>query len=435
MKQQSTSYDKVITYLFEMLPAYQRIGSKAFKKDLSNIIALCTHLGDPQNKFPTIHVAGSNGKGSVANMLASIFQEAGFKTGLYTSPHILDFTERIQINGQPIHKNSVIGFVRRVRSMIDSVKPSFFELTVALAFDQFKRKAVDIAIVETGLGGRLDSTNILHPELSIITNISLEHQAILGNTLKEIAGEKAGIIKDGTPVIIGKSQRETAPVFKETAKGLKAVINFADQMFEVTNSEYISGIRTLQVTRKRDNASMNIKLDLSAAYQIENTLTVLAAVDQINEIGDFKLNAKAVRMGLKRTMINNLFRGRWQLLQDRPKVIADGSHNVGGFKKVREQLLEEDFHHLHIIYGCVAEKDLTAILPLLPKSASYYLTEPHVERARKVKELKQEFSGHGLLVTIASKNPKTCLDHAIANSTENDMILITGSIFLLSSFI
>lgn len=434
MSSKSTAYDEVIRYLYEQLPAYQRIGQKAFKKDLGNIRLLLEQLDQPQRQFRSIHIAGTNGKGSVSNMLASILREAGYRTGIYTSPHISDFRERIQVNGKLIHKNSVIAFVRRMREQVEAIRPSFFEWTVAMAFDHFARQKVDIAVVETGLGGRLDSTNILLPELSVITNIGLEHQEMLGDTLEAIASEKAGIIKPGVPVIIGRTQRSTTPVFRSVAKANSAPLTWADRSWTVRSSERQRKYRTVEAERKSDGHSLKLKLDLTGSYQSENAVTVLTAVDRLNRSG-FRIADRAVRAGLMKATLNNVFRGRWQEIGKRPRIIADSSHNADGFREVRRQLDLEQYEGLHIIYGCVKDKAIEPILDLLPHKANYYLTRPDLDRARPVDILEPLFRSRGLEVRYVSNRPEECLEAALQNAAAGDLILITGSIFLLSHFL
>ncbi|MEZ5009633.1 MAG: folylpolyglutamate synthase/dihydrofolate synthase family protein [Chitinophagales bacterium] len=429
------NYNDTIAYLFEQLPAYQRVGKSAFKKDLTNIIKLCSYLDHPQNKFKSIHIAGTNGKGSTAHMLSSIFQTAGYKTGLYTSPHLIDFRERIKINGQYIHKNSVISFVKKIKPIIDEVQPSFFEITVAMAFYAFARQKVDIAIIETGLGGRLDSTNIIQPLLSVITNIGLEHQDILGETLAEIAFEKAGIIKRNTPVVIGAYLNETKPVFENKSKAENASIHFAQNHYKSIQIEVESSFTSHTILNNYTNKSIDVKCDLKARYQSKNIITVLETIDLVNYYTDFKINTNTVEKGLRNVILNTNFWGRWQQIDQSPNVILDCAHNADGIVEIGYQLALEKYDQLHIIYGCVADKDLKKITALLPKSAQYYITEPPLQRAKSFEDTKTEFLQNGLNISFASQDPKLCLAQALNSAQKNDLILITGSVFLVACFL
>ncbi|QED39108.1 bifunctional folylpolyglutamate synthase/dihydrofolate synthase [Antarcticibacterium arcticum] len=397
--------------MFQQLPMYQRIGAAAFKKDLSNTILLATHLKKPQHNFKSIHVAGTNGKGSVSHMLASVLQEAGYKVGLYTSPHLKDFRERIKINGREIPEESVINFIAENKSFFEANKLSFFEMTVGMAFDYFSREQVDIAIIEVGLGGRLDSTNIITPQLSVITNIGLDHTEILGNSLAEIAAEKAGIIKPGVPVIIGENQPETKPVFSETAARLNSEIIFAE-----------------------DSEVENYPSDLTGAYQVKNIRTVLTALKRLTKNSSWKITEENITQGLLKVKINTGLRGRWDILQVEPRVICDTAHNAEGLKYALSQLASEQFDRLHIVMGVVNDKDLGKILPLFPKEAIYYFCKPDVPRGMDAEFLKGNAKEFGLKGEVYSSVSKA-YDEALKSASNKDVIYVGGSTFTVAEII
>lgn len=396
--------------MFLQLPMYQRQGQAAFKKDLSNIRLFSERIGNPHRQFKSIHVAGTNGKGSVSHMLASIFQEAGYKTGLYTSPHLKNFRERIKINGKEIPQEYVTNFIADQKFFLEEQQLSFFEMTVGMAFDYFATQQVAIAIIEVGLGGRLDSTNIILPELSVITNIGLDHTQFLGTTLREIAGEKAGIIKPNTPVVIGESHPEITPVFEKTASLNKAAIHFAETgIFP----EYTS--------------------DLKGNYQQKNKKTVLQTIEVARSLG-WEISEKAVFEGLNKVIENTSLRGRWETLSAHPKTICDTAHNQEGLKYVMEQLAKEDFEKLHLVLGVVNDKDLTTILPLFPKNAQYYFCKPDIPRGMEVGSLKKtaaEFNLHGAIYPSV----KTAYSAALEKAEENDLIFIGGSTFTVAEIL
>ncbi len=426
------NYNETIDYLFQKLPMFSRIGEQAIKKDLFNTHELCAYLDQPQNKFPTIHIAGTNGKGSVSHMLASILQEAGYKTGLYTSPHLKDFRERIKINGIPCEEEFVIDFTERIKNKIETIEPSFFEITVAMAFDYFAQQKVDIAIIETGLGGRLDSTNIIDPILSIITNISLDHQHLLGNTLDQIAFEKAGIIKQHTPVLIGRKNNITNHVFSEKARLSDAPLFFTEDSVHLNHAENVKNCLKLDV--KINGIPKVYYCDLSVQYQSENTCTVLAAVNILNQNSTLILNDLSVHAGLLNVVSNTQFYGRWQLLEHVPKTIADVAHNEDGIMKVISQLETESFQQLHFILGVVKDKDIDKILQLLPKDALYYFTEPPIPRKLEVDILKEKAQLYGL-VGNAYMHPKDALKAARIKAKKDDFILVSGSFFVVAEVI
>ena len=386
---------------------YQRLGKAAYKEDLSNTIELLEYLDNPHQRFKTIHVAGTNGKGSTSHMLASVLHEAGFKVGLYTSPHLKDFRERIKVNGRMISKNAVSTFVAQNKTFFEANELSFFEMTVGLAFSYFEKKAVDIAIIEVGLGGRLDSTNVITPEVAVITNIGLDHTQFLGDTLSKIAREKAGIIKPNVPVVIGETLPESKVVFTEIADKNKASISFAENQ---DASKY--------------------ETDLLGDYQELNKRTVLSALTVLKNQG-WKVSEKAVVKGLKNTVQNTGILGRWQVLQDNPKVICDTAHNPDGLKLTLNQLKSETYERLHIVLGTVDEKDLSTILSLFPVDAVYYFCKPDVPRGLNMKTLEHKAATFGLFGEVYL-SIKMAYRNALKNANENDVIFIGGSTFTVA---
>lgn len=423
------TYTETINFLYEQLPMYSRIGAAAYKKDLTNIIKLCTILGNPHQKFKSIHVAGTNGKGSTSHILAAILQEAGYKTGLYTSPHLKDFRERIRINGEMITENFVIEFVKNIQHHINAIQPSFFELTVAMAFDYFAQQQVDIAVIEVGLGGRLDSTNIINPILSVITNIGYDHMQMLGNSLAEIAFEKAGIIKSNIPVVVGEVLAETKPVFEKHALNINTSIIFAEEERYVTNWLHKDQQLIIEVEYKHSNERITYTLDLTGIYQTKNVITVLEAVHQL-QLQGWKIDTSIVQKALKQVKKLTGLHGRWEIIQQNPTVVLDVGHNIDGIKQIVEQLEITSYHHLHIVIGMVKDKDVENILQLLPKYASYYFTKAQIpralpenilaDRAKKINLQGQHFTE----VNIALKN-------ALVHAQKDDLILVCGSVFVV----
>lgn len=401
-------YQQTLDYLYAQLPMFQRQGASAYKKDLTNTLALCEFLGNPQHKFKSIHIAGTNGKGSTSHMLAAVFQQHGYKTGLYTSPHLIDFRERIRINGEMISQEEVISFTQKVKPVIESVQPSFFELTVAMAFDYFSREKVDIAIIETGLGGRLDSTNVITPELSIITNIGWDHMDLLGNSLQAIATEKAGIIKANIPVVIGDKQEATSPVFMKKVHDLNAPLIFAEDL-NIQPDEWES--------------------DLKGVYQFQNKRTVLAALEQIKDT--WKLNDEDIRSALKNTCKLTGFMGRWQILGSSPKIIADVAHNKNGLAAVMPQLLSESYRHLFVVFGVVKDKDLSGMIELLPEKATYLICEPGVPRKMDALTLFQFMKEAGFDARLCG-SVTDAIREALHHAGPEDMIYIGGSSFVVA---
>ena len=404
------NYQDTINWMFNQLPMYQNKGKSAYKEDLSNTIKLSKHLNFPETKFKSIHVAGTNGKGSTSHMLASILQEAGYKVGLYTSPHLKDFRERIKLNGKCISKQFVIQFIKANRSFFEENSLSFFEMTVGMAFDFFAKQKVDTAIIEVGLGGRLDSTNIIIPEVSVITNIGLDHTQFLGHSIEEIAFEKGGIIKKNIPVVIGETQKETKSIFIDLANSNDAAIYFADELIV---NEYDS--------------------DLKGNYQKHNIKTAVQTILEIRKKG-FKVSENNIKKGLLDVMHNTDLKGRWQVLQFNPKVICDTAHNREGLTFVMNQLKHEVFKKLHIVLGMVNDKDLNSIMDLFPKKADYYFCKPNIERCLDVEVLKAYFreKGHA---GKSYNTVKEAYDSALKNATINDLIYVGGSTFVVAEII
>lgn len=422
------NYQQTLDYLFAKLPMFTRVGAIAFKKDLTNTIAFCKHLNHPEKKIKTIHVGGTNGKGSTSHMLAAILQQAGYKTGLYTSPHLKDFRERIKINGEMIAENEVVNFVSENQNFIEELSPSFFEATVALAFDYFAKQKVDIAVIEVGLGGRLDSTNVISPELSLITNIGYDHMNILGNTLIQIAGEKAGIIKPNTPVIIGEYQAEIAHVFKNKAKENNAELLFASEVWCNDESDINNGFREIVIHGKEN--TYNLSLDLTGTYQIKNVKTVLSAIPELKNKG-FQIADSDIKSALSQVKKLTGLMGRWQTLQQNPLIICDTGHNEDGIKEVLKNIDATQHKKLHFVIGMVKDKEISKILNLLPKNASYYFCRPDLERAKPAEELQQEANSLGLNGK-AYPNVLMAKNAAIDAANSDDLIFIGGSTFVVA---
>ena len=427
------TYQQTLAFLYSKLPMFTRIGAIALKNDLNNTIALCDALDQPQNKFKTIHIAGTNGKGSTSHMLAAILQQAGYKTGLYTSPHLKDFRERIRINGKMVPKSFVTNFVKAQKMQIQEIEPSFFEVTVAMAFDFFAKEKVDIAVIEVGLGGRLDSTNIITPLLSVITNISLDHTQILGNTLPEIAREKAGIIKKNIPIVIGEQQLEVEKVFIEKAKLEGAPLYFADKGLKVTHSRALNTHLVIDIERAQNTIYKNLKLDLTGNYQQKNILTVFEAVHQLKKIG-YNISDEALFAALRNTKKITGLQGRWQTLSKMPLVICDTGHNIAGIAEVLKNIAITPHQNLHFVIGMVKDKDINGVLAILPKSATYYFCEPNIERALSTADLFTQANSHNLRGKIY-KNVTEALAMAKKSAHVDDLIFIGGSTFVVAEII
>ena len=404
------NYQETLDWLFNQLPMYQNQGKSAYKKDLSNTLLLSNYLNNPETKFKSIHVSGTNGKGSCSHMLSSILQEAGYKVGLYTSPHLKDYRERIKINGKEISKQYVTEFVKKHKSFFEQNSLSFFEMTVGLAFDYFAEKAVDIAIVEVGLGGRLDSTNIITPELSVITNIGFDHVQFLGDTRPKIAFEKAGIIKTNVPVVIGETHKETKPVFDNKAKETGSNIFYADQIINAV-----------------------LDSDLKGSYQKNNIKTVIQSVRVLKD-NDFEISEDNLKDGLKHVVINTRLMGRWQILGESPKIICDTAHNIEGLTYVIKQLMAETFNQLHIVFGVVDDKDLDNILKLLPKRAVYYLCKPNISRGLDVDILSGFFAKNDFEYKVYN-SVEEAFDNAKFMAKQEDVIFIGGRTFVVAEIL
>ena len=421
-------YPQTIEFLFTRLPLFSKIGAAAYKGDLTNIRELSKQLDFPEKKFKSVHIAGTNGKGSTSHMLAAILQKAGYKTGLYTSPHLHDFRERIRINGQMIPKNKVIAFTELLRDSIDLIKPSFFEITVAMAFDWFAQEKIDIAVIEVGLGGRLDSTNIITPEVSVITNISFDHMDLLGNTIQKIAFEKAGIIKPGIPVVIGEDQAEINDLFLSVAEKNGSPIHFASRKRFVGEWKVEGHLMNLQLTESHNNTKKNFQLDLTGLYQLKNMVTVAEVISILNQKG-YLIPDTAIQQGLKQVKSLTGLHGRWEVLHENPLVVADVAHNEEGMKAIAHQIENTAHEELHIVIGLVKDKAIENILRHLPPIANYYFTRAQIPRALPEEELAVQAGLVGLKGQIFP-NVKKALETAVLNAGPKDLILICGSVFL-----
>jgi dihydrofolate synthase/folylpolyglutamate synthase len=430
----SGNYASAIAYLFEMLPMYHRVGKAAYKSGLDNAYLLDEYFQHPHRKFKTIHVAGTNGKGSVCHMLAAILQQSGYKVGLHTSPHLVDFRERIKVNGKSCSQKYIIDFVRKHKKIIETVHPSFFEITVFMAFDYFARQGVDVAIIEVGLGGRLDTTNIITPVLSVITSIGKDHTDFLGDTLESIAGEKAGIIKPGVPVVIGETHPETAPVFTTCARERNSTISFADQHYQVDYSLFSTdGYQVFNVKKENRMYLPGLKNALLGIYQRKNTITVIRAVELLRENG-FAIADIDIYAGLKKVIDLTGLMGRWQIVGYNPRIVLDSAHNPDGMKEVILQLQVTAYKNLHLVISFVSDKDVHAILSQLPVNARYYFTRSSVPRSMDHHELKQLADRYGLKGESYSGVEKA-MQAARVNAGPNDLVLVTGSMFLLADFL
>jgi dihydrofolate synthase/folylpolyglutamate synthase len=430
-----STYTQTLDYLFRQLPMFQRIGPAAMKKDLGNIRALCAYLGHPEQQIATIHIAGTNGKGSTSHILAAALQAMGWKTGLYTSPHYRDFRERIKINGELISKRDVVQFVETHRSFIEQLQPSFFEITVAMAFDHFARQQVDIAVIETGLGGRLDSTNILEPLLSVITNIGYDHQQFLGDTLPEIAGEKAGIIKRGTPVVIGQTQPEVKKVFEEKAIAMGAPIIFADQIYRTqVRSESMEGMQ-LDLFERDQLIVENLFTDLSGPFQALNLNTAFGSLDTLGNMHpNWKIPPEILPMAWHSVKSSTNFLGRWHTLGENPRILADSAHNVDGLRPALQKLQEIPHRKLHIVLGIVADKNPEPVLSLFPPEARYYFAKAAIPRGLAADQLQQTAQKLGLEGKTYS-SVRRALAAAKRAAEKEDLIFVGGSIFTVAEVV
>ncbi len=425
-------YQEVLDYMYSQLPMYQRIGGAAYKHDLSKTLELDKHFGHPHRKFRSVHIAGTNGKGTVAHSLASILQEAGYKVGLYTSPHYLDFRERIKINNQKIPKQYVVDFIQYNKNYFQRIKPSFFEMTVMMAFKYFADQNVDIAIIEVGMGGRLDSTNIIRPLVSVITNIGYDHMQFLGNSLVSIANEKAGIIKPKVPVVLGPMSPMVRNVFLEKAAQLDCQIFLSEHIFSIANA-YITSNNKLAFSVYKNGKLYykNMTFGLTGMYQLKNIPVILQTIEVLKQYPYYHISQQALYKGMANVQENTGIMGRWQLIRRKPLIIADAGHNQDGIKAVTEQLTKLQYRQLHMVFGVVNDKDLTHILPLLPKNAVYYFVKSSVPRAKDSRSLQTEALAYGLnglsFDTVAQG-----LEQALKLAHDDDLIFIGGSTFVVA---
>jgi dihydrofolate synthase/folylpolyglutamate synthase len=421
------NYAQTLEYLFTQLPMFSRVGAAAYKPDLTNTIRLCEAIGNPQHQFKSIHVAGTNGKGSTSHMLASILQTAGYKTGLYTSPHLVDFRERIKIDGVYCSKEFVVEFTQKINPLIATIQPSFFEITVAMAFSYFAAQKVDIAVIEVGLGGRLDSTNIITPEVSIITNIGLDHTQFLGDTIAQIASEKAGIIKKDVPCIVSEYTEETKPVFDAAA--IHTSLAYGSELFTILDIKYAHDYLGVQVLNKQTDGIQTYQLDLNGSYQAKNLQGVLGAV-RILQTKGWKITNQHILDGLSHVKKNTGLYGRWQMIGTNPTTVVDVAHNVAGIQTLLAQIKLVNHQQLHIVFGMVKDKDIDSVLALLPTQATYYFTQAQIERAIDATELQQKARAHDL-----KGNTYQTVNAAIAAAQKQaqvtDLIVVCGSVFLV----
>ncbi len=422
-------WERTIDYLFNQRPAFEREGANGYKPGLDTSIALDKLYKEPHRRYRIIHIAGTNGKGSTAHLLASCLQQCGYRVGLFTSPHLIDFRERIRVNGRKVSRNFVMQWVADYRkNELKDFQPSFFELTSTMAFDYFAWRNVNVAIVETGLGGRLDSTNIVTPELSIITNIGLEHQQFLGNTLEEIASEKAGIIKHGQPVIIGHADGVVKEVFEQQAKRMYSEIRFAEDKPEVINAEHVDGV--LRLTTRNYGT---IDCELTGDYQVENCNTVLSSLNLLKRL-KYRIKPDAIKKGFATVIESTGLMGRWMKIGDDPRTICDSAHNVAGIAQVMKQLKHEQFDHLHMVMGFMADKDVESILKQLPKHATYYLTQAHNSRTMPVDQLLRLAETYGLKCATYN-NVTDALQAARTAAGSGDLVYVGGSMYVLAELL
>jgi len=428
------TYQQTLEYLFNSLPMFQRLGKAAYKANLDNTFALDAYFNHPHKQFKSIHVAGTNGKGSVSHMLASVFQQAGYKTGLYTSPHLKDFRERIKTNGKEISESYIVDFVVNNRAFFEKLKPSFFEMTVALTFKYFADENVDVAIIEVGMGGRLDSTNIINPELSVITNISKDHTQFLGNTIEKIAIEKAGIIKESIPLIIGQSCKESKTVFIKTAKEKNSKIYFTNDCLQSSYALTTTDEKqNFQVYSGNNIVFPDLKLDLLGVYQKFNLLTALQSIKLLQEKG-FQIEKEHIYSGLENIQKNTGLKGRWQIIGQNPRIVCDTAHNEAGIKEVVNQIKSTPYKNLHIVIGMVNDKNIDKVLNLLPKDAQYYFTRANIPRSLNENELMEKACKHNLKGVVVSK-VADALNLAKKEAGKNDFIFVGGSTFVVAEVV
>jgi dihydrofolate synthase / folylpolyglutamate synthase len=428
------TYPEVLDYMYKQLPMFHRIGQSAYKANLDNATELDNYFGKPHRNYITVHVAGTNGKGSVSHMLASILQKAGYKTGLFTSPHLKDFRERIRVNGEMITEEDVIRFIENHREILDSIKPSFFEMTSALAFQYFSDAKADIAVIEVGLGGRLDSTNIITPALSIITNIGFDHMELLGDTLDKIAKEKAGIMKKNVPVIIGEYHQETWPVFEQVEHSLDSPLTLAEKEYNVEYSSLTTDAKQVfTIYKGGQTAYQDLKIDLLGFYQRKNICTVLTAIDRL-KTSCIDIPEKAIYEALAQVVPTTGLQGRWQILGNHPLIVCDTGHNKDGIHWVTEQIKTVPYQQLHMVIGFVKDKDVASILRQLPREATYYFTQANIPRALDAGELKEMAVTFGLLGNMFT-TVQEALDAAKENAAKDDFIFVGGSTFVVAEVV
>lgn len=425
------NYQQAIDFLYSQLPMFSRMGSAAYKKDLTNTVALCEELGNPHQKFKSIHIGGTNGKGSVSHMLAAVLQQCGYITGLYTSPHLYDFRERIKVNGQMIEEDYVSRFVEKMKQVVEGIEPSFFEITVAMAFDYFAQRKVDVAIIEVGLGGRLDSTNIIHPELSVITNIGWDHMNLLGDSLHAIAAEKAGIIKPSVPIVIGERDAQTEDVFTNVAKEKNAPLYFASDRFIALSPRWNESHLFLPISDKKQNNTSSLQLDLQGIYQTKNICTVLQAIEALRTHTGFILPGEKVQQALANAKKLTGLHGRWEVLRRRPTVVLEVAHNREGMEQMLLHLQQLRYHRLHFVLGMVKDKDVDQALSLFPSNASYYFTQAHIPRALDAELLREKGTAYAL-EGQSYPDVNTALNNALEQASPDDLIIVCGSIFLVA---
>lgn len=429
------NYIQATEYLYGQLPVFHRIGAAAYKTDIDNTIKFMECLGNPQNDFASIHIAGTNGKGSCSHLVASILKQSGKKTGLHTSPHLVDLRERISVDGKLCGKNYVINFLKKYKNEIENIQPSFFELMVAMAFNYFKQKKVDNAVVEVGMGGRLDSTNILSPLCCLITNISFDHTQFLGNTLSEIASEKAGIIKNNTPIVISQSQTETKDVFLQKAKQMHAPIYFADENYELKNIKEDDEFLTADVYRKGQLFIQNLQCPLKGDYQKKNLLGVLQTIEVLNTIENYHISKQDIKEGIKKLQKNFLLQGRWQILKQNPLTICDTGHNEDGLSLVLKQLAKVKKEKLNFVFGVVNDKDIDKEINMLPKEAEYFLCKANIPRGLEVEILAQKFQSKGMKYRVFS-SVKQAYNQAQKDAIKtNAMVFIGGSTYTVAEIL
>lgn len=424
------TYRETLDFLFSRLPMFQRVGAAAYKANLDNTLAICRILEHPENKFRSVHIAGTNGKGSVSSMLASVFQSAGYKTGLYTSPHLRDFRERIRINGKMIPEKEVVEFVSQHSELFSEINPSFFEWTVGLAFDYFAREKTEIAIIETGLGGRLDSTNVISPEISVITNIGMDHSHLLGDNLQKIAREKAGIIKPQIPVVIGEAQKATIHVFREVAAANQSSISIAMIRLHAVPVKTMLRSLVFDIYEGKNCLYAGLELGLAGSYQQKNVITVLQTIRQLTSMG-WQIPERAIRDGLKHVTTLTGLQGRWQVISEKPLCICDVAHNKEGVEEIVAQIRNTSWEKLHIVFGVVSDKDIGPMLGLLPKEAEYYFCKADLPRAMETSELLKHAAKSGLCGN-AYPSVREAFDTARRRAGPNDLVFTGGSTFVVA---